>query len=89
LNYHFSKYFYFNPMDGKIYVLDKLEAELKYKASKFLERYGINDNEERLMNRIYRFNQFIHNLKTNYPEDKNKAPFRFLFELALKVKSKL
>lgn len=91
VDYEFETYFYFDSFTGRLEVLENLETEApnKYqKATKFLERYGINTPKrtkarEHLINDIQNFFQNLSN-----PTDQRKRKdfkYRYVFDFVEKL----
>jgi uncharacterized protein (TIGR02646 family) len=82
--YFFEKYFWFDPQDGEVKILENLLNDDLNNATNFLRRYGINKSPERLQSRKTRYNDLIIILKDNV-YDRDIQMYRFVFDLALKT----
>ncbi len=80
--YSFDEYFWFEPQDGKIKVLENIDVLKKINAEKFLKRYGINDNVERLQSRMSKYRDLVAIFKTETRE-RNFEPFRFVYDTVI------
>ena len=78
-DYHFEKYFYFDPQSGKINVMENLKKSnpnLFEKAQKFLIRYGINKHPERCQTRKTLYEDMIVLLCSNKNIRIDERPFQ-------------
>jgi uncharacterized protein (TIGR02646 family) len=81
--YAFDKYFYFEPQDGKV---KSIEENTDSPANKFLKRYGINNNAQRLEARKKLYKDLYFKFKNNAPDlDRNDEPNRFVYDVGLSV----
>lgn len=82
--YLFSKYFYYNPLDGELKVFENLPEEDRNRADKFLLRYGINDPDGvRAQLRMRTFEGVIDRFHSRGEiGERSDWPYRFVFDAA-------
>jgi len=92
VDYQFDTYFYFDASTGRLEVLENLEIEqpdLYQKATKFLERYGINTPKRTKARELHLINDvqnFLQN--TSNPTDQRERKhfkYRYVFDFVKKL----